>query len=223
MAGIDVFDHFALEYDHWFEEHATEYALELEAVRRLLPPGKGVEIGSGTGRFAAPLGVSLGVEPARAMREIAAERGVNSIAGTAESLPLADNEYDYALFVTTVCFLDSPEAAFREAFRILRPGGSIVVGMIDRDSVLGRQYRQKQARSRFYRDAVFYSVEDVQRDLHAAGFRNMETLQTLLPGHGGEKYVPALKPSIRQGIRPGYGEGSFFVMRGRKAVTETSG
>ena len=105
MVKSKAFDDFSLEYDKWFENHEIEYEQELKAIRKLIPKsGKGVEIGAGTGRFSKPLGVSLGIEPSKAMRDIAISRGVNVVAGTAESLPLDDGMYDYALLVTTVCF-----------------------------------------------------------------------------------------------------------------------
>jgi hypothetical protein len=52
----------------------------------MLPEGgTGIEIGVGTGRFAAPLGIKVGVEPARAMGEIARrERGIEVVAGVLE-------------------------------------------------------------------------------------------------------------------------------------------
>ena len=51
-------------YDRWYEEHRRAYRAELDAVRRLLPAaGSGLEIGVGTGRFAAPLGVGVGLDP----------------------------------------------------------------------------------------------------------------------------------------------------------------
>ncbi|MCK5092723.1 MAG: SAM-dependent methyltransferase, partial [Gammaproteobacteria bacterium] len=71
MVKTEDFDKNALEYDRWFERHKIEYAQELKALRELLPKeGLGVEIGAGTGRFSQPLGISLGVEPSKAMRSI---------------------------------------------------------------------------------------------------------------------------------------------------------
>jgi len=55
-------------------------------VRVLLPwQGLGLEIGVGTGRFAAPLGIKVGVDPSMAMLAYAAERGVLGRQGTIES------------------------------------------------------------------------------------------------------------------------------------------
>ena len=209
MVKSEVFEKFALEYDQWFEHHAVEYEQELIAIRDLLPKvGKGIEIGAGTGRFTQPLGISLGIEPSKTMREIAIGRGVNVIAGTAESIPVGDGLYDYVLMVTTVCFLDTPEIAFREVHRILKADGFIIVGLIDRDSKLGKEYEENKNESKFYSDAHFHSVNAVQKDLKKAGFSDIEYVQAILPGDADGNYEPKVKQ--------GYGEGSFVVLRGQK-------
>jgi len=183
MVKSEVFDKNALEYDTWFDRHKREYAQELKAIREFLPKGgNGVEIGAGTGRFAQALGISLGIEPSKAMRSIASGRGVNIIAGTAESLPIGDGVYDFALLVTTVCFLDAPELAFREVYRILKAGGCIIVGLIDRDRITGKKYQEKKDESRFYRDARFYSPGEVRKELEKAGFTDFDYRQAILPG-----------------------------------------
>ena len=209
MVKSKPFDDFALEYDMWFESHEIEYAQELKAINEFLPKaGKGVEIGAGTGRFSEPLGVSLGIEPSKAMRDIAISRGVNMVAGTAESIPVEDDLYDYALLVTTVCFLDTPEIAFREVYRALKAEGLIIVGLIDGDSKLGRKYEEKKSQSKFYKDANFHSVVEIQSGLKKSGFVNIETIQAILPGDIDGKYEPQVKQ--------GYGEGSFVVLRAQK-------
>jgi SAM-dependent methyltransferase len=208
-AKSEAFDNFALEYDEWFENHEIEYELELEAIRELLPRvGKGVEIGAGTGRFSGLPGVSLGIEPSAAMRDIAMSRGVNIVEGIAESLPIEDSLYDYALLVTTVCFLDKPEIAFREVARILKAGGFIIVGLIDRDSRLGRKYEKKKSESKFYKNANFRSVIEIQSDLQKVGFNSFETVQVIFPGDIDENN----KPEVKQG----HGQGSFVVLRAQK-------
>jgi len=91
MVKSNSFDNFPLEYDRWFDNHSVEYEQELKAIKAFIPKaGNGIEIGAGTGRFSEPLGVSLGIEPSKAMRDIGISRGVNMIAGTAESLPIED-------------------------------------------------------------------------------------------------------------------------------------
>ncbi|WP_126453316.1 class I SAM-dependent methyltransferase [Sulfuriflexus mobilis] len=207
------FDSHAREYDEWFDTHALEYNAELEAIRTLLPDkGEGIEIGVGTGRFAGPLTISTGIEPSEAMRRLAQGRGINIIAGTAESLPVTDKTYDYALLVTTVCFLASLQSAFTEVYRILREGGFIIIGLIDRDSVLGRHYEKNKASSVFYKDATFHTVDEIIHGLEQSGFHHFDFAQALLPGDS-HKNTAAV-------VKTGYGEGSFVVLRAQKPPAE---
>lgn len=206
MTKITAFDNQPAAYDAWFERHHDIYQAELAAVRAAVPAnGLGVEIGIGTGRFAVPLGISIGVDPSPGMAELARLRGVEVLAGVAEALPLADSSYDYALMVTVVCFLNDVPKAFREAWRILKPGGTLVVGFIDRESELGRSYEQKKEHSPFYRDATFYSVSDLVVLLNKAGFGDFSYRQTLLAG----------EPPVVT-VRDGYGAGGFVVIKAQK-------
>jgi len=149
-------------------------------VRAFLPwSGRGLEIGVGSARFAAPLGVQVGVDPSPAMLDLAAARGVEVVAGTAEHLPFPLASFDYALVVTTLCFVDSPAHMLAEAHRVLKPNGSLVIGFVDRDSPLGRDYLAHQAQSVFYREATFYSAAEVERLLGEAGFTIRAWGQTL--------------------------------------------
>jgi SAM-dependent methyltransferase len=121
--SIQVFEELAQEYDAWFEKYPLVYQSELLALRKLLPATpRSLEIGVGTGRFAAPLGIALGVEPARAMAAIAGKRGVHVCVALAESLPFADRAFAVVLMVTVICFLPDPVRALGEALRILEPG-----------------------------------------------------------------------------------------------------
>ena len=206
MIDLDAFDNYALDYDKWFENHEREYALELKAIRELLPKeGVGIEIGAGTGRFSQPLGISLGVEPSESMRSLAISRGVNTVAGTAESIPVEDGLYDFALLVTTICFLDNPQLAFREVSRVLKPEGFIIVGLIDKDSKLGKKYEEKKSESRFYKNVNFHSIAEIQEKLEKSGFTNIECVQAILPGDNDDLE-----------IKQGYGEGSFVVLRAQR-------
>lgn len=91
MAKTAPFDAYDERYEHWFDEHQAAYLSELLALRSLVPwEGHGLEIGVGTGRFAAPLGVPVGVDPSGAMLCRAAARGIETVRGVAEALPVPD-------------------------------------------------------------------------------------------------------------------------------------
>lgn len=209
MARTEPFDTHSTEYEEWFEKHRFVYLSELEAVRAQLPTeGRSVEIGVGTGRFAAPLGIDIGVEPSASMRRIAQQRGVQAVNGVAEKLPFAEAQFDYALMVTTICFVDDVKAALAEAYRILRNRGRFVVGIVDKRSPLGAQYERTRGESAFYRVATFYSVEEVIALLYEAGFRNLHFTQTIF-------HMLSAITSVEP-VKEGFGQGSFVVLRGEK-------
>ena len=56
---------------------------------------KGIEIGAGSGRFAAPLGIEIGVDPSAKMREIAKSHGLEVYGIVAEVLPFSDASLDF--------------------------------------------------------------------------------------------------------------------------------
>ena len=86
----DVFEEYAEDYDRWFDEHRDEYLGELARIHKVFPPPdtRSIEVGVGSGRFAAPLGITLGIEPSRALCRMARQRGIEVIRGNAETLPI---------------------------------------------------------------------------------------------------------------------------------------
>jgi SAM-dependent methyltransferase len=205
MPGANIFDLQSDRYEAWFEKNNLVYQSEFQAIKTLMPGhGRSIEIGVGSGLFAGPLGITMGIDPSRAMLDKAKARGILTFHGVAEALPF-ESEFDTVLMVTTVCFLDDIDLAFREVRRILNPGGVFLIGFVDKKSPIGRSYEEKKDRSLFYRDAVFYSVTDLQARLVSAGFNKFRFAQTLFH----------LLPDIKE-VEPvyeGYGKGSFVVIR----------
>ena len=203
MPKTEPFEQHVDLYDAWFDSHQEMYAAELRAIGRFIEPGKGrgLEVGVGSGKFALPLGIKTGIDPAAAMLKKAGATGIKVFCGVAESLPFADQSFDFLLMVTTICFVDDLVQSFREAFRVLRPGGSIIVAFVDKNSNLGRQYLERKEKSKFYQEAEFFSPPEVLTALKTAGFRKFEVVQTLFG------------PESTAEIENGYGRGAFVVVK----------
>ncbi len=205
MPRVAPFEAHHQRYETWFEKHEAAYISELLALRPFVPwEGRGIEIGVGSGRFAAPLGVQVGVDPSPAMLVYAAARGIEVVEGTAENLPFAEGSFDHALVVTTICFVDSPAGMLAEARRVLRPGGRLVIGFIDRESALGQDYLAHQAASEFYREATFYSADEVAQLLRETGFSIDTWCQTLTR--------PLPETREIEPLRAGRGQCAFVVV-----------
>ncbi len=209
MAIIKPFEEHSVLYENWFEKNKYVYLSEVEAVKRLLPKNSnGLEIGVGSGRFAAPLGIKLGVEPSPVMSKIAKQRGITTVDGSAENLPIASSSFDFVLMVTTICFLDDVMKSFLEVYRILKNNGQFIIGFVDRNSTIGKEYEKFKEENIFYKYATFFSTEEILSFYKKSGFSKFNIVQTIF---GRLNEIDSIEPVIN-----GYGEGSFVVTEGTK-------
>ncbi len=200
---ISVFDKYYKEYDNWYERNKFAYFSELKAVKKVLPKkGKGLEIGVGTGRFASVLGIEFGVDPSGKVLEIAKKRGVKVKLARGEKLPFRSSYFDYVALIISLCFVKNQKAVLREAKRVLKNKGKIIIGIVDKDSFLGKFYMKKK--SIFYKYAQFFSVKEVCCLLKNLGFSRFSYYQTLFD-------LPSRLTRIEQPLK-GFGKGGFVVI-----------
>lgn len=204
----NIFDKHYKRYDVWHDKHKFAYLSELRAIRKVLPKkGKGLEIGVGTGRFAAPLGIKFGIDPSEHMIKLAGQRGVDTRLGIGESLPVGDDIFDYVAIIITICFVKEPKKVLKEARRALKKKGKIIIGIINKDSFLGEFYQKKK--SVFYKEANFFNVREITDLLKNTGFSKFSYYQTLYR-------LPTEIKSVQK-PRKGFGRGGFVVISGEKA------
>ena len=212
----ETFERYAEEYDAWYEKYKPAYESELLALKLFLPENleklKALEIGTGTGRFSSPLGIGFGLEPARAMAEIAEKRGVQTVLGVAESLPFKRQSFDLILIVAALSLFKDPAQALREAAGVLKPGGQIVTGILDRSSLYGDFYESGKKEGRFSSEARFLSTAEVSGWLTDLGFKEIKICQTL--------YMQPEKIEHIELPQKGSGTGSFAVISARKQIEE---
>lgn len=206
-----AFDSHVAEYEAWYEHYPVVFESEVEALRQMLPEGDrltGIEVALGTGKFSEALGIKEGIEPSPNMRSLAVKRGIEVIDGEAEHLPYGDLRFDFVMMAFCISYFDNLHIAFREAHRVLKNNGVLVIGFIDRDSTIGKYYEERKPESTFYKAANFYTVDKVISELKQAGFKHFKFCQTLFkPLDDIKTFEPA---------RPGHGEGSFVVIQAGK-------
>jgi SAM-dependent methyltransferase len=207
MARSGTFDlHWNL-YEDWFTRNQAAFESELAAIRSVLPEGTGVEIGVGSGLFAERLDIRDGVEPSPVMAALARKRGIHVCRGVAEDVPYHDASFDFALMVTTICFVDDPLVAIREMKRIVKPGGLVIQAFVDAASPLGMAYEAHKERNVFYKDAVFHPVDEIRALMESAGLAIVDIRQTVFGELGSIAGI--------QAHEEGHGRGGFVVITGR--------
>ena len=133
------YDGLAAWYDE-FVRSAPFTGLVLGSLERLLGPGPGrcLDLGCGTGVAFGTLarlgwsttGADVSADQLEIARTHAARTGADVVLADAAGLPFPDASFDAVAAVLLHTDLDEPEAAWREAARVLRPGGRLVhVGM----------------------------------------------------------------------------------------------
>jgi arsenite methyltransferase len=154
------------------------------------PGDRVLDIGSGTGtdaliasRLVGPSGTIFALDMTPAMLDklrgtiTAADVGnVSVVEGNAEAIPLPDQSVDVVTSNGVLNLVPDKAAAFRELFRVLRPGGSLQLADIVVSRPIGDSSR---ANPRLWAECVVgASIEDDYLDMfRAAGFDDITVLR----------------------------------------------
>jgi ubiquinone/menaquinone biosynthesis C-methylase UbiE len=181
----NIFDILTDKYDAWYDSDDGKplYESELKCLRPMVEssPPPILEIGVGTGRFAMHFSSVTGLDPSLNSLRMAEKRGVKTVHGYGEYLPFGDETFGCILIIVTLCFVDKPLDVLREARRVLRKDGSIIIGLVPKDTPWGNFYEEKKrAGHPFYSNARFYTLKDVEDMLRVAGLKISRIRSTLL-------------------------------------------
>ncbi|MFC5366693.1 class I SAM-dependent methyltransferase [Salinirubrum litoreum] len=155
------------------------------------PVGRVLDVGGGTGRAAVELDAAerIVVDAARGMLTRARDRGLDTVQGDARRLPVADQSADAVTIVDAFHHLPDQRRVVREAWRVLAPGGVLVVRDFDPDTLLGRGLVLAEDVVGF--DSTFTGPDDLAAFLGDAGFR------TAVPDRGFGYTVAGVKPGSK--------------------------
>ena len=150
-----------------------------EMLLALMPPLVIADLGAGEGTFSQLLARRakkvIAVDNSEKMveygSELARKHGVTNLEyrkGDLEDVPLRDASVDLAFFSQALHHAPHPERAIAEAWRILKPGGRIVVLDLLR-------HTHEEARELYADLWLGFTEVEALRFLRQAGFRNIET------------------------------------------------
>lgn len=180
---MSFFNEIAQDYDAWYKTKIGNFADEVETrlAFDLFVPAQGMrvlDVGCGTGNFSIKLAQKrckvTGIDISEKMLDIAREKA--KMAGfniefkkmDVYNLDFPSESFDAVFSMAAFEFIKEPQKAFNEMYRVLVPGGQLLIGTIHKDSAWGRLYT-KQAKSpdsifRFADFKTLKELEDLDRE-----------------------------------------------------------
>ena len=213
-ASEHAFDAAAPYYDSWFDSPLgqTVDALEkdlLYGLASLRTGERALEVGSGTGHFAFDLTARrltvVGLDLSAALLSIARDRGptVHLVRGDAAALPLASGAFDLVLSVTALEFVADPQRAVAEMWRAVRPGGRLVVGVLNAFSPWAwARRRESEKQETPFSHAHFFAPWEFLRLLRALGPVTWSSSVFIGPHGAGQRWAWGLERAGRAVLRP---------------------
>jgi 2-polyprenyl-3-methyl-5-hydroxy-6-metoxy-1,4-benzoquinol methylase len=152
----------------------------LARVEREIPPGRCLDIGCGPGLFVEVAGErgweGSGIDPNEDAVKWAKENVSDQVRlGTAETLEWPDEYFDCVTMFDVIEHMADPRVEMADVWRVLRPGGLLVVATPDAGAlitrVLGAHWLEMK---RVPEHLQFFSVESLARMLSVSGFTPFE-------------------------------------------------
>ena len=208
-----AFDAVASLYDSWFETPLgrTVDELEKDLLWKLIGSGDGraLDVGTGTGHFAVEFvsrgWTAVGLDLSAEMLAVARGKGaaLSLTRGDAGALPVASESFDLVLSVTALEFVAHPHQALQEMWRALRPGGRLVMGVLNAWSpwAWARRLESRKAETPFS-GARFFAPTAFVRILRRFGSVHWSSSVFVGPGGQGLRWARGLERLGRVLLRP---------------------
>jgi len=187
MSKVSIhYDKVADDYDnHYDASNGRDYYSHIcDGVISALPQdGRLLDIGCGTGlfmqRYLKTGREAIGIDISRGMIRRARTRSVSDVAlGNAEVLPFGDQTFDSVSSLLAFSYFQNPESMLDEAFRVLKPGGSLSIctlgknvftSMVPAAYRIGEKLNVKRVGMAYFSEH-YYREEEIKKLLEDAGF-----------------------------------------------------
>ena len=178
-------------YDAWYDTRRGRWIGETEfkLARQLLAPLPGetaLDVGCGTGwftrRFAAAGMRLTGLDPNAAWLNYArihSDPDIFWVEGDAQRLPFREQQFDYAVSIAALCFIDDERTPLAEIVRVTRR--RFAVGWLNRGSLL---YREKAGQGA-YAGARWHTATEVRALFEGLPVSNLIIRSTVFIPAGG--------------------------------------
>lgn len=174
---MKVFDDVANFYDSWYESKIGAFAdqVQTQLAFSLFKPKKGMhilDVGCGTGNFSlklARMGLQVtGIDISGNMLKVAENKAkaegfkIDFFNMDANNMKFEDNSFDGVFSMAVIEFIREPESTLKEMFRVVKKGGGILIGTINRDSKWGELYLGKEHKENsVFKYASLKTMEDL--------------------------------------------------------------
>ncbi|SMP44647.1 class I SAM-dependent methyltransferase [Anoxynatronum buryatiense] len=175
---MTFFNSVANEYDQWYTTPMGSLVdrVETDLAMKLFPLQPGMQVldaGCGTGNFSLKLaqqGVAVtGIDVSTEMLAFAREKAkvadfeIPFVEMDMYQLDYSDQTFDGVFSMAAFEFIREPERALKELFRVLKPGGFLLVGTINRESAWGELYTSPDfQKNTVFKHASFKSLDDMK-------------------------------------------------------------
>jgi SAM-dependent methyltransferase len=141
-------------YEAWYHTTRGKWiaGIEWKLLFNLMRPDANttlLDVGCGTGYFSrqfTEVGLSVtGLDPNQAVLAYARQQDdqINYLQANALSLPFPGDSFDYVSAITSLCFVEPPEQALQEMWRVTRRG--LLLGVLNKHSLLYWQKRNSKS------------------------------------------------------------------------------
>lgn len=176
MSETELFDEWPERYEEWFSAPIGKLVLKFESelVSEFLAPAWGetiLDAGCGTGVFttdflaagAKVTGVDISVPMLKYALKKTADYAFSAVRSDIRWLPFRDNSFDKAVSITALEFVPEAKLVVDELFRVVRPGGWVVVATLNSLSPWAARRRAEadSSEENIFKNAFFRSPDEI--------------------------------------------------------------
>ncbi len=166
----------AKEYDAYYNTEIGKKVNDIEEklivdLIKNIPKTKMLELGCGTGHWTnifTNCGFDVtAIDISDEMLKYTEQKQINAkfIKADSRNIPFPDNSFSVVSFITMIEFIEDQDKVFEEIYRVLKPGGHLVLGCLNKYSEIGKNKENDET----FRNANFLSKEELEAILKHFG------------------------------------------------------